>query len=67
MVMAASQIGNYNTCAMTLDRTVAIVVPHKASVLNTTKKAKIVLTFITVFCVAYNIPFIFTAKLFEGK
>ena len=52
---------------MTLDRTVAIVVPHKAAILNTTKKAKLVLALITFFCVVYNIPIIFTAELFGGK
>lgn len=66
LVIMAQQLGCYNTCAMTFDRAVAIVRPHKAAALNTTKKAKIILFCMTVFCVAYNIPILFTARLFEG-
>ena len=63
LVMHAVQNSTYQVLAMTADKYVAIKWPHKASILSTPKRAKIIAVSIYISVVIYNIPYLFITKL----
>ena len=48
--------------SMTFDRFYSIVVPHKAALFNTFKRAKITVTCITIVSILYNLPHLFLSS-----
>ena len=63
VVHLATQFGTFAICAMTFDKLVALKYPHKAASFSTTKRTKVIISLLFLFCAIYNIPHFFITKL----
>ena len=59
IVLASIQCSTYLIIAMTFERFYSIIRPHKAALVNTTRRAKITIALTFVFSFFYNIPYLF--------
>ena len=66
LLYVAVQFGTFIICAMTFDKFFAIKFPHRSVSFSTVKRTKMVIFGIFIFCIIYNIPYIFLTKLLPG-
>ena len=59
IVLASIQCSTYLIIAMTFERFYSIIRPHKAALVNTTRKARITIALTFVFSFSYNVPYLF--------
>ena len=58
-LFAAVLCSTFLITSMTFDRFYSILKPHRAAVINTTKRAKITISCIVIFSMLYNVPHLF--------
>ena len=63
----ALQNGAFQVVAMTIDKYIAIKLPHRAATYSTVRRARMIAVGLYVFAFIYNIPHLFFSRLVHGQ